>query len=290
MKRGDQADRRLDVGRVAGLDAGVHVAGRDRDAARRSRPRRRAGGSRCRCRPGWRRGTGAGSRARRRSRVSRSTRAGEPMALASMTRMAVPMPRRVVGRPGRRAGAVVGRAGVDGQGDLRAHPRRGHPRAAQAHLLLHRRRRDHLGGRGPRPPAAPRASRTRRRGRRALPGHQVAQRAEGRVCAWPCRRAAPAPSRARPAGPRRSRGRSPPGPWPLLLGRAGAPAVVPTTPSRSSRPRHPHPLAHQGAGVPAADRDHPEEAAVVHVGDHQPDLVHVGGEHQPRRRRPRVCP
>ncbi len=42
-----------------------------------------------------------------------------------------------------------------------------------------------------------------------------------------------------------------------------------------------HALAEEGADVPAAERDDSHEAAVVDVGGHQADLVHVGGQHEP---------
>jgi hypothetical protein len=42
-----------------------------------------------------------------------------------------------------------------------------------------------------------------------------------------------------------------------------------------------HPLRDQGAGVEAADRLQAEEPVVIDMGDEKPNLVHVGGEHDP---------
>jgi hypothetical protein len=42
-----------------------------------------------------------------------------------------------------------------------------------------------------------------------------------------------------------------------------------------------HPLRHQGAGVEATDRLQAEKAVVVDMGDEKPNLVHVGGKHDP---------
>ena len=43
------------------------------------------------------------------------------------------------------------------------------------------------------------------------------------------------------------------------------------------------PLAHQDLGVPTSDRREPEEALLVDVADHQPDLVDVADDREQRR-------
>ena len=47
-------------------------------------------------------------------------------------------------------------------------------------------------------------------------------------------------------------------------------------------PAHEDALVDERPGVPPADRDDAQEPAVVHVGHHQADLVHVGGQHHAR--------
>ena len=50
---------------------------------------------------------------------------------------------------------------------------------------------------------------------------------------------------------------------------------------RPGEPVDEHPLRDQGAGIEAADRLQAEEPVVVDMGDEEPDLVHVGGDHDP---------
>ena len=162
--------------------------------SRRRRPRPRAGGSRCRCRRGWRRGTGAGCPAStRESRVSRSTRAGraDGAGVHDPDRRALAEPRRRARR--RRAGAVVGGAGVDGERDVRAAPATAATRAPRrptssctvAVATTSRRR----GPGGPQRLDHHEHADAVVEALRASPGRRCA-RAGG--CAWPCRRAAPA--------------------------------------------------------------------------------------------------
>ncbi len=222
------------------------------------------------------------SSVRRRCASSRSTSAGRADRAGVHDRGS-----RCPGRAGWSApdggapGPVVGRAGVDREGDVGAAPgpwrrgrRAGRPPPGPSRPPRPRR------ARRPRP-AGPRSSRTRPRGRPGLAGHQLAQAAAARGCGWPRRRGGPARAPARRAGPRRSPGRSPPAPSRGPSGRAGGPGSAPTTPSTSSRPCTHHPLAHQRPGVPAPEGDDADEAAVLDVGRHQADLVHVRGEHQP---------
>ena len=215
-------------------------------------------------------------------RVSRSTRAGAPMALASITRIAVPWPRRVVG-------PEAGRRGRRSPGRCRWRAR---CRAARAPSAT----------RAPRRPtssctvavattsAAEGPARPQRLDHHehpdavveALAGDEIAERRAARARGWPRRRGAPARARARRAGRGRSRDRSPRASSPRSFWSSRCTGGRPTTPSRSSRPWT---LTRWPTSVRASQPPigitftKPRSSTWVTISA---DLVHVGGEHQAR--------